>query len=134
MHQLFYVSRATKAYDNESIQSILRISRRNNAAADITGCLLYSGEFFAQVLEGELSQIGQLAERIATDHRHTGLRLLVESIKPAREYADWSMGYLADTSLEGRLASFLANPDQRAELMADVMRRMRPDVTVGALE
>ena len=51
--QTFYVSRATNPLDSAAIQALLQSSRRGNESLQITGCLLFSGRGFAQVLEGE---------------------------------------------------------------------------------
>ncbi len=51
--QTFYVSRARSAFDETAVQAILERSRRHNVSVGVTGCLLFSGRCFAQVLEGE---------------------------------------------------------------------------------
>jgi hypothetical protein len=131
--QTFYVSRAAAPFDNAAVQSILQISRRNNARVDVTGCLLFSGRCFAQVIEGEESVVKAIAGRIARDPRHGALRFLFEVRRDEREYGDWSMGYLHDLNLEDDLEMLLMIPDSSAVVVADVMERMRPDPVMGAL-
>jgi FAD-dependent sensor of blue light len=131
--QVFYVSRASSAFDSASIQSILQASRRNNARLDVTGCLLFSGHCFAQVIEGREPVVSALARRIAVDPRHAGVRFLRESRSRERDYADWSMGYLHDLNLEDDLETLLMIPDRSPVVIADVMERMRPDPVMGAL-
>jgi hypothetical protein len=131
--QVFYVSRATTAFDNASIQAILHAARRDNARADITGCLLFSGHCFAQVLEGSRPAVTALARKIAADPRHAGMRFLSEATRAEREYADWSMGYLHDLNLEDDLETLLMIPNDSPVVVADVMERMRPDPVMGAL-
>jgi Sensors of blue-light using FAD len=131
--QIFYVSRATSIFDNAAVQSILQISRRNNARCDLTGCLLFSGRYFAQVLEGEESVVQGLAARIAADPRHEGVRFLNEASRAEREYGDWSMGFLHDLNLEDDLETLLLIPNRSPAVVADVMERMRPDPVMGAL-
>jgi len=131
--QTFYVSRATAAFDNAAVQSILQISRRNNARVDVTGCLLFSGRCFAQVLEGDQDVVRALATRIVADARHGELRFLFEVARDEREYADWSMGYLHDLNLEDDLETLLMIPGSSPAVVADVMERMRPDPVMGAL-
>jgi hypothetical protein len=131
--QLFYVSSSARVYDGAAIQDILQTARRRNRKLDVTGCLLFSGLHFAQVLEGIDSVVVPLAKRIASDPRHTNMRVLMESHRMEREYGDWSMGYLHDLDLEDRLEALLhdAEPDPRR--IADVMMRMKPDTVMGAL-
>ena len=133
VHQVFYVSRATTAFDTASIQSILHVSRRNNARLDVTGCLLFSGHCFAQVLEGAQPALSALTRSIAADPRHVGVRILAESKREEREYADWAMGYLHDLNLEDDLEMLLMLPDRSSIVIADVLERMRPDPVMGAL-
>ena len=131
--QTFYVSRASAPFDNAAVQSILQSSRRHNARTDVTGCLLFSGRCFAQVLEGEESVVRALTARIALDARHEAIRVLSESTRPAREYADWSMGFLHDLNLEDDLDTLLMIPGRSPVVVAEVLERMRPDPVMGAL-
>ena len=133
LFQIFYVSRATASFDHASIESILRGSRGRNAGLQVTGCLLYSGHCFAQVLEGPQAAVRQLARTIAADPRHSAVRFLAESHRDERDYADWTMGYLHDVTLEDDLETLLVIPDRSRAVAADVMERMRPDPVMGAL-
>jgi hypothetical protein len=131
--QTFYVSRATAEFDNQAVRSILHASRRNNPRLDVTGCLLFSGRCFAQVLEGDEKVVQQLASRISSDPRHAELRFLFETRRAEREYGDWSMGYLHNLNLEDDLETLLLIPSRSPVVVADVMERMRPDPVMGAL-
>jgi hypothetical protein len=133
VHQLFYVSRATTAFDTAAVQAILHVARRRNAQLDVTGCLLFSGRCFAQVLEGSEQSVATLARTIGADPRHVGVRVLSRSRRAEREYADWRMGYLYDLTLEDDLETLLMIPDGSPRVVADVMERMRPDPVMGAL-
>jgi hypothetical protein len=130
--QLFYVSSATTPVDSAVIQHILQVARRNNRQLDITGCLLYSGRYFAQVLEGRKEQVQPLAQRIASDPRHRNVRILLETHRIDREYGDWSMGYLHDSTLEDSLGRLLLEGGEPGAI-ADVIDRMKPDTVMGAL-
>ena len=131
--QLLYVSSVTTAYDDAAIQNILHIARRNNRKLDITGCLLYSGRNFAQVLEGPSAVVLPLARRIANDPRHTNVRVLLESHRGSREYGEWSMGYLHDLSLEDQVDALSRAGAGNSSDIADVLSRMKPDTVIGAL-
>ena len=133
LFQIFYVSRATTSSDHASIESILQASRGRNAGLGVTGCLLFSGHCFAQVLEGPQAAVRALARRIAADPRHSGVRFLAEAHRDGREYAGWPLGYLHDVSLEDDLETLLMIPDRSRAVAADVMERMRPDPVMGAL-
>jgi hypothetical protein len=131
--RIFYVSRASAAFADAEIQAILHASRRNNARLDVTGCLLFSGHYFAQVLEGPQAALTALSRKIGADPRHAGMRFFAESQSDEREYADWSMGYLHDLNLEDDLETLLMIPGRSPVVVADVMERMRPDPVMGAL-
>ena len=131
--QVFYVSRATAALGDAQIQSIVDASRRHNARLGVTGCLLFSGHCFAQVLEGRQAVVSALVRKIAADPRHVGVRVLSETRRDERDYADWSMGYLYDLNLEDDLETLLMIPDRSPIVVADVLERMRPDPVMGAL-
>src|SRR5450755_4147101 len=129
--QLFYVSSATTPVDSVVIQHVLQVARRNNRQLDITGCLLYSGRYFAQVLEGRKEQVQPLAQRIASDPRHRNVRIFLETHRIDREYGDWSMGYLHDSTLEDSLGRLLLEGGEPGAI-ADVIDRMKPDTVMGA--
>jgi Sensors of blue-light using FAD len=131
--QTFYVSRATNPLDSAAIQALLQSSRRSNEGLQITGCLLFSGGCFAQVLEGERAAVETLARRIAADRRHNDVRVLSQGRRAEREYRGWTMGYLHDVSLEDDLETLLMIPKRSRVVVADVMERMRPDPVMGAL-
>ena len=133
LSQLFYVSRATAAYDSEMVKAILSISRRNNHRDDITGCLLFSGKCFGQVLEGRPEVILSKLKKITSDNRHLGVRLLFERPITIRDYQDWSMGYLHDLHLEDDLEALLTNSESALNRAEKVMDRLRPDTVMGPL-
>jgi len=130
--QLFYVSSATTPVDSAVIQHVLQVARRNNRQLDVTGCLLYSGRYFAQVLEGRKEQVQPLARRIASDPRHRNVRILLENHRIDRQYGGWSMGYLHDSELEDSLEGLLLEGGEPSAI-ADVIDRMKPDTVMGAL-
>lgn len=130
--QLFYVSSATTPVDSVVIQHVLQVARRNNRQLDITGCLLYSGRYFAQVLEGRKEQVQPLARRIASDPRHRNVRILLENHRIDRQYGGWSMGYLHDSELEDILEGLLLEGGEPTAI-ADIIDRMKPDTVMGAL-
>lgn len=91
--QILYSSRPVEPLGHISDLDILRISRRDNAAQNVTGFLLRTARHFAQILEGEEPIITRLFEKIARDHRHSDVTLWQSGHRPARQFAQWSMGY-----------------------------------------
>lgn len=92
MRQLVYISSAKRqaAIDPEAI---LAESRRNNAAAGVTGLLFYNGKRFLQALEGDSARIEATFERIRSDDRHHAIVVLSDRSTTAREFGDWAMAY-----------------------------------------
>jgi hypothetical protein len=131
--QTFCVSRATEPFDSAAIGELLQGWRRGNAAKRITGCLLFSGRCFAQVLEGERVAVQTLARRIAIDPRHIDVRILSEESRDEREFGGWTLGYLHDVTLDDDLETLLMIPQRSAIVAAEVIERMRPDPVMGAL-
>jgi hypothetical protein len=94
LHRLAYVSRATAASGAESarhLSAILEVAQRHNAAAGLTGALLHSRRWFAQVLEGERGQLEALYARITQDPRHRDVTLLGLHPAARRVFSRWSM-------------------------------------------
>ena len=98
--RLTYVSTAAPSVDRHTVDQILQISRRNNLRNDVTGCLYYTGGYFAQVLEGRESIIERMRARLPADPRHLNVKFIDEQRATLRAFAEWSMGLIYDLSLE----------------------------------
>lgn len=95
LHQIAYVSRSRLPegdFDAE-VQSILGAARRNNPPKGVTGALLFSMGYFAQVLEGPVDAVEEIFENIQLDERHDQVRVLYYRPVSARAFAHWSMAY-----------------------------------------
>lgn len=92
LHRIIYISSATHLFDQTELDAVLKVSRRNNGAAGITGVMLsHEGAFF-QVLEGPQTKVEACFARILADSRHRGLIRLWEGAVEARAFPDWQMG------------------------------------------
>ena len=100
MVRLIYVSRMTEDCDMSALQEILKLSRKNNKAKDITGVLCYDPSFFLQCLEGPRTAVNILYSEIQNDKRHTDVTLLEYADVEEREFADWSMAFLKSSELD----------------------------------
>jgi hypothetical protein len=98
LYRLVYASTSLLSDDQDiarqQIADILSSSRRNNAADDITGALLFSETNFAQVLEGPRAAVERLYETLHHDPRHKDLILLLTEKLEARQFPQWSMAYI----------------------------------------
>jgi hypothetical protein len=87
---LAYCSRPVD-FSFDQVDAILATSRRNNAAAGLTGALIYDNRTFLQWLEGEADDLRGIFGRIARDPRHADVRLLSVRKLTDRWFPDWSM-------------------------------------------
>lgn len=76
LHQLVYVSKMTKPLSDEEIEGIVANGTFNNHKNYLTGCLLYTKEYFMQYIEGDVSKLNNLYNRVSKDARHSDILLL----------------------------------------------------------
>ena len=93
MHQLLYVSQATRNIPASDLDDILAVGRANNLARDLSGILVHVDSGFLQILEGQRDAVMQMYGRIAEDPRHSHPRVLVDRTVAARSFSGWSLGY-----------------------------------------
>lgn len=91
--RLIYCSKSALdcAADPAELNRILAISRRNNAAAGVTGALIYNDGLFAQTLEGSFDAVQTVFERIQSDLRHDDIVVLQAEAVDDRLFSSWAM-------------------------------------------
>lgn len=94
--RLVYASRLDKDTPVSEIRQILDKSRKNNEKDGITGVLCFNSKYFLQCLEGPRDAVNRAYNRIGRDPRHTDLALLSFDDIVARDFDDWSMGYIGE--------------------------------------
>jgi len=106
VHCLIYRSHATTLFERPELDQLLEQARSNNALADITGCLLYGGGNFLQLLEGPLEHVQATFGKIQRDDRHRELQVLLDAERSHRTFNAWWMAFFnlhADTPIPERL-------------------------------
>lgn len=93
MIRLTYASTAVNEWAAEDLLKLLKQSRTNNGANNITGILLYAKGTFFQVLEGDELAVTNLYATIQQDRRHKDCTLLEKEKITERAFPYWSMGY-----------------------------------------
>lgn len=78
LHRILRVSRIAPGISPEAVGAIFGVARRRNPALGVTGALVFDGECFAQLIEGERHVVRALAQRIGADPRHADLRVLFD--------------------------------------------------------
>ena len=99
--QLLYVSRLAPSCTWEVVKEIVEAARRHNPAHGITGALLFDGERFCQLIEGDEPAVCTLMGNIARDPRHTDVKLLFKGRSPSGPSTQrWVSGYCDAHELE----------------------------------
>jgi hypothetical protein len=133
LRQIFYVSRAQRPFSEAELQALLHLSQRNNRLRDVTGCLMYSGQHFAQTLEGQPQVVGELVARIGRDPRHNSLAVVLDQPATRRMHPDWSMGYVYSLDLADRLEAWLNAGPLSQQQGFELMSEIRTDSLMGPL-
>ena len=138
VHRLVYRSHSRIHPDDReaALADIFRVARSHNARAGITGGLLITDHWFVQTLEGVVSDVQELYQRIRRDARHERVTLIEEQDVPARVFSRWAMAQVsasgqADIPLEaidGHLRTVAGEPLTREQVV--VLKGMRD--TIGA--
>lgn len=120
-HRLLYISRAHIDPCGPEPRRILDVSTQRNASMAVTGLPCFSGDHFAQVLEGMRERLELLMVSIRADVRHQVLREWParSSDGGGRWYPGWSMAYAYDERLEHVAARLVADP--RAQMPLDAL-------------
>ena len=102
--RLIYASRfCHQIYDSQELSKINNSAQKNNKAADITGMLVISDDYFLQCLEGDRVAVSQIFNKISLDQRHDSIVLLSLEHVIQREFADWEMKFVILTKANSNL-------------------------------
>ena len=108
LHAICYISKSRLDGDvPQAMSEIVRQASKLNSAVGLTGALICSQQYFAQVLEGPLSALEETFERILVDRRHGDISVLYFSEIDARSFDSWGMASAGFTHDETGLAETL---------------------------
>lgn len=133
LRQIVYVSRAAEPLSAAALRRLLADAGRKNWRLNVTGCLLYTGRSFVQVLEGGAQVVGGLVDRIAQHPWHSGLRTLLDRPIEQRRYGNWSMGYVYSLDLADRIEALLSGAPPEPQAAVELLEQLRPDPVMGPL-
>ncbi len=110
-YSLLYVSRTLLTFPGgePEVDNIVTVSKRRNAQRGVTGALMSTGTYFAQVLEGEQEVVAGLMASIAEDPRHMRLKT-IRTIEEERRFPGWSMAYTGNAGFVDRHIAPLFSP------------------------
>jgi hypothetical protein len=91
--RLIYRSRNRIPLDQRKpeLGTLFSSARSSNKKAHITGALLTSGDWFAQVLEGDETVVRALFAKIEQDQRHDHVTVLDSRMVGQRVFSRWAM-------------------------------------------
>lgn len=118
LSSLLYLSRSLmlRGDADQNVDDIVTTSRKWNPQRGLTGALLFTGEHFAQVLEGTDASIDGLMARVTTDARHDQIIVVAREQIVTRRFGEWSMAYSGPSQFVARHVTQLLNgptvPDQ----------------------
>ncbi len=136
LYSLLYISRSTIALSDakEVVDQIIDTALDFNPTVGLTGALLFTGTYFAQVLEGDVAAIDELIEIIRRDSRHEQMLIVDRSPISKRRFTDWSMAYFGPSAFVSRHVTRLLaakSPDERSRA-AEWLSELMYEFTQGA--
>lgn len=122
-----YTSIAVAGLGLTDLADILRVSRLNNEATDITGVLLFFAGRFMQYIEGPPASLYRLYDAICADRRHHDVVERLNEPIAQREFADWRMAFatpeLPDADPTFTVRDLDAGAGKGHELLKDFLER-----------
>ncbi len=97
--RLVYSSAISEGFGRDDIAEILTTAQKRNAGNEVTGWLCFNRKRFLQCLEGSRSAVNETYHRILNDPRHNSVVLLDYQEIVEREFSDWAMGFIPESSL-----------------------------------
>ena len=103
---VLYLSRATKDFSQEDINSLYQSSKASNKLFEISGFLCFKDNLFLQYIEGNAFSIDKVFERIKTDPRHKVLVILEDENIHHLRFNKWSMHLVNKNRIDDLEISF----------------------------
>ena len=93
IRQLLYFSLTSRNLSEQDLSELLEDSRERNIVHDVTGLLIYVGNYFIQHIEGPPSIIDRLTKNIRADNRISDFTVLIDETRTERMFPNWRMGF-----------------------------------------
>lgn len=115
LKSVLYVSRISEAFlDTQRwIDAMVVRAEARNRATGISGGLVSTNFYFAQILEGEAEPLERLIFRIAADVRHEDMRVLEYTSIERRTFLNWRLSHHGPSTYIGRMVelTLINHPD-----------------------
>ncbi|MGB0596227.1 MAG: BLUF domain-containing protein [Rubripirellula sp.] len=124
LRRVIYTSLATYPLDKRALLDLLHEARGFNHIDGITGLLMHDDGHFLQVIEGPVSEIANLIQRLARDGRHKHFEIHEDVETESRLFPHWSMGFgeMSDPAL-AFLPGIISQTDQQ-ERFTELVNRL----------
>lgn len=122
---VLFVSRSLlgRAEQPCEFDAIVATTMRNNGWLKLSGALVSSGDWFAQLIEGPEESVDLMVDRIAADPRHTGMRVVCRTRRHERRLPAWRVAYSGQSRfVESAIESVVEAIADPAEHQARVSR------------
>lgn len=120
LHGWLYVSecRLPSSWMESAVADIVAVSRARNAPLKVTGALLFTGEWFAQFIEGPECAVAALRLSIVRDARHAGVQTILDGSRSHRLFEEWSLAYSGPSLfVSGQVKAALQDADSTCGLL-----------------
>lgn len=110
--QVFYISRCDHSVTPTDVHRIVGSSQVRNRRRQVTGLLAYSGQHFAQVVEGSAAEVNELLDSISGDPRHQQMKVLQRLEGVPRRFGNWSMHLIDSVACSDEIEKLFNTPDE----------------------
>ena len=98
---LLFVSTLAAGTPADVVTGITSQARVNNGRSGITGLLVFDGEDFAQLMEGDEQVVRSVSDRMMSDPRHDRMEVVyAQNVSTPRRFPTWRLGYLVLNLME----------------------------------
>lgn len=91
---LIYRSRSLQKFSQTDIEKLSAKAFSNNVKLNVTGILLFDGEYFLQVLEGPSEAVSAIFKKLSTDPRHSNIVTMLHGKEGKHRFGSWGMYYV----------------------------------------
>lgn len=93
LHTLCYISSSKKELTKTDLEELYLKTKRNNLNLNISGILIHDHKNFFQILEGNVSEVRNLYNKITKDERHNHVIKIIDTKINNRVFEDYQTGF-----------------------------------------
>ena len=114
----------------DELKAIIGSCKQNNPTSGLSGALLFSDKYFAQILEGDRKAVTETFCRISQDKRHSDIVILQSRPIDVRTFTDWSMAFAGHSELAEALYNKYStyNEFNPAKMTAGSLERLMEEI------